>query len=38
MIGFDANKVGELIKLPADHVIGALLVVGKRIKDAFPKP
>jgi nitroreductase len=38
MIGFDQAKVAELIKLPADHAIGALLVVGKRVKDAFPKP
>jgi nitroreductase len=38
MIGFDAIKVAELIKLPSDHAIGGLLVVGKRVKDAFPKP
>lgn len=37
MIGFDPLKVAELIKLPIDHVIGALLVVGKRIKDPYPK-
>lgn len=37
MIGFDPDKVGELIQLPADHAIGALLVVGKRMKDAYPK-
>jgi nitroreductase len=38
MIGFDPFKVAELIKLPADHAIGGLLVVGKRVKDPFPKP
>lgn len=38
MIGFDAEKVGELIKLPADHAIGMLLVVGKATKPAWPKP
>ena len=38
MIGFDQQKVAELIKLPKDHVIGAMLVVGKGTKAAFPKP
>lgn len=38
MIGFDPVKVAELIKLPSDHTIGALLVVGKRVKDPYPKP
>ena len=37
MIGFDPGKVAELIHLPPDHAIGALLVVGKRVKDAPPK-
>jgi nitroreductase len=37
MIGFDPVKVAELINLPPDHAIGALLVVGKRVKDAYPK-
>lgn len=38
MIGFDPVKVGEIINLPKDHVIGMLVVVGKRTKDAWPKP
>lgn len=38
MIGFDPVKVAELIQLPADHTIGALLVIGKRLIDAHPKP
>lgn len=38
MIGFDSQKVGELIKLPADHVVGMMLVVGKATKPAWPKP
>ncbi len=38
MIGFDALKVAELIKLPSDHVIGALLVVGKATQSAYLKP
>lgn len=38
MIGFDAEKVGELIKLPADHAVGMLLVIGKGTQPAWPKP
>jgi nitroreductase len=38
MIGFDPVRVAELIKLPNDHVIGGLLVVGKAVSPAFPKP
>jgi len=29
MIGFDAKKVAEIIKLPKDHIIGMMIVVGK---------
>jgi nitroreductase len=38
MIGFDAQKVAELIRLPADHVVGMFVVVGKATKPAWPKP
>lgn len=38
MIGFDADKVAELINLPEDHLVGMLLVVGKATKPAWPKP
>ena len=38
MIGFDAAKVAELIRLPKDHAIGMLLAVGKATKPAWPKP
>jgi len=34
MIGFDPVKVGEIIGLPEDHVIGMMLTVGKALKDA----
>lgn len=34
MIGFDPIKVGEIINLPENHVIGLMLTVGKAIKDA----
>lgn len=38
MIGFDNQKIAQLINLPKDHIVGMLLVVGKSIKDAWPKP
>ncbi len=37
MIGFDSEKVAELIKLPEDHVIGMFVVVGKALKPANPR-
>jgi nitroreductase len=37
MIGFDANKVAEIIQLPPTHVIGMLLPVGKALKPANPR-
>lgn len=38
MIGFDSDKVAELIKLPNDHAIGMILVIGKAAQPAWPKP
>ena len=38
MIGFDQDKVAELINLPKDHVIGFVIVVGKRLSAPFAKP
>ena len=38
MIGFDAQKVAELIHLPEDHVIGMMITVGKAAKPAQPRP
>lgn len=38
MIGFDFDKVAALIRMPADHVIGNMIAVGKGIKPAWPKP
>ncbi|MGZ0657231.1 nitroreductase family protein [Coraliomargarita sp. W4R53] len=34
MIGFDPIKVGEIIGLPENHVIGMMLTIGKPLKDA----
>lgn len=38
MVGFDFDKVAELIHLPADYAIAAMLVIGKGTKPAWPKP
>ena len=38
MIGFDIEKVAELVKLPQDHVMGAMVAIGQGTKDARPKP
>jgi len=37
MIGFDTDKVAKIIKLPEDHVIGAMVTIGKATKPAWPK-
>lgn len=34
MIGFDPEKVAEIIDLPEKHVIGMMLTVGKALKEA----
>ncbi len=38
MIGFDIEKVAQLINLPDDHVMGAMVAIGKGTKDPWPKP
>lgn len=37
MIGFDPEKIAELINLPDDHVIGMMLVIGKQLKPPHPR-
>jgi len=37
MIGFDPDKVAEIIRLPADHAIGLLLAIGKAAQPARPR-
>ena len=37
MIGFDIDKIAELIHLPDDHVLGPMVAIGKGIKDPLPK-
>ena len=38
MIGFDIEKVAELINLPEDHVLGPMVAIGKGTNDPWPKP
>ncbi len=37
MIGFDPQKVAEIINLPDDHVISMMMAIGKQIKPAMPR-
>ena len=37
MIGFNPQKVAEIINLPDEHVISMLMVIGKQIKPAMPR-
>ena len=37
MIGFDIEKVAKLINLPADHVMGPMVAIGKGTKDPWQK-
>jgi nitroreductase len=38
MVGFDFKKVAELIHLPKDFALAAMLPIGKAAKPAWPKP
>lgn len=38
MIGYDIEKVADLIHLPEDHVMGPMVAIGKGTKDPWPKP
>lgn len=37
MIGFDIEKLAKLIHLPADHVMGPMVAIGKGTKDPWQK-
>ena len=37
MIGFDLEKVAELIRLPADHAMGPMVAIGKGTREPWPK-
>ena len=38
MIGFEIEKVAELVKLPADYVLGPMVAIGKQTQAPWPKP
>lgn len=38
MDGFDFDKVGELIRLPDNHLISFMIAIGKGTQPAWPKP
>jgi len=38
MIGFDIEKVAELVNLPDDHIMGPMVAIGKGTKEPWPKP
>ena len=38
MDGFDYEAVGKIIHLPEDHLISFIIAVGKKTKEAWPKP
>lgn len=37
MIGFDLEKLAELVNLPDGYVIGPLVAIGKAVKEPWPK-
>ena len=37
LVGFDFKKVGKLIRLPKDHIISMMVVLGKALKPAFER-
>ena len=38
MIGFEIEKVAELINLPEGYVMGPMVAIGKGTKEPWPKP
>jgi nitroreductase len=37
MVGFDAEAVSKLIRLPDDHALSFMLAIGKQIKPVWPR-
>ncbi|KAF0172916.1 MAG: nitroreductase [Limisphaerales bacterium] len=37
MVGFDAEAVAKLIRLPADHALSFMLAIGKQAKPVWPR-
>ncbi len=38
LVGYDPDKVAEIINLPEDHVLGMMIVVGQATQQAWGKP
>lgn len=38
LVGYDPDKVAEVINLPEDHILGMMIVVGKAKQGAWGKP
>ncbi len=38
LIGFEPDKVGKLINLPADHIVSLMIAVGQATEPAWLKP
>lgn len=38
MIGYDIEKVAELVHLPENHVMGPMVAIGRGTKKPWPKP
>jgi nitroreductase len=38
IVGFNLEGVAQLINLPADHVMGPMVSIGKGLKEPWPKP
>lgn len=38
MVGYDPAQVAEIIGLPKDHILVMMIPVGRKAKDAHPKP
>ncbi|MBO6513720.1 MAG: nitroreductase family protein [Phycisphaerales bacterium] len=37
MVGYDPDELAKIINLPDDHVLGMIVVIGKKAQDAFPR-
>ncbi len=37
MIGFDADAVAKLVRLPEDHILSFMLAIGKQSKPVWPR-
>ena len=37
MVGFDAEAVSKIIRLPADHAISFMIAIGKSLQEPWPR-